>query len=170
MMNDTAKKVMAPAMSLLMVAGAGAAAVVPALGAQQAVAAPAAAAVQAQAGAVAPTTQTFAQVMDVVGCFAYDQLATTPAIDISSVFAKAAAALCASAPEYGLTCACGALQVTAPGASLEATVPDLATEDEASSYTLKCACASNVAGGGAVANADVSGVSLAGVAKAAGAR
>lgn len=170
MMNDTAKKVMAPAMSLLMVAGAGAAAAVPALGAQQAVAAPAAAAVQAQAGAVAPTTQTFAQVMDVVGCFAYDQLATTPAIDISSVFAKAAAALCASTPEYGLTCACAALQVTAPGTSLQAAVPDLAAGDETSSYTLKCACASNVAGGGAVANADVSGVSLAGVAKAAGAR
>ena len=170
MMNDSAKKVMAPAMSLLMVAGAGAAAVVPALGAQQAVAAPVAAAVQGQMAATAPTTQAFAQVMDVVGCFAYDQLATTPATGISSVFAKAAAALCASAPEYGFTCACAALQVTAPGASLQVTVPDLAAEDEASSYTLKCACASNVAGGGAVANADVSGASLASVAKAAGAR
>lgn len=166
MMSKSAKKVMAPAMSLLMVAGAGAAAV-PVLSVQQAAAVTAE---QVQASAVVSTTQAFARAVDVVGCFAYDQLAVTPVSDISSVFAKAAATLCASAPEYGLTCACDALQVTAPGASFQATVPDMAAEDETSSYTLKCACASNVAGGGAVANADVSGVSLAGVAKAAGAR
>lgn len=55
------------------------------------------------------------------------------------------------------------------GSTIEATVEDLASEDGAASYTVGCACSSNVAGGGAIVNADVSGVSLASVAQRVGA-
>ena len=41
-----------------------------------------------------------------------------------------------------------------------ATVDELAGEEEATSYVMACSCATNVAGGGAIANAEVEGVSL----------
>ena len=44
---------------------------------------------------------------------------------------------------------------------MEATVAEMAEEEGADSYVLGCSCASNAPGGGAIANAEVSGVSLA---------
>ena len=70
--------------------------------------------------------------------------------EISGVFCKAAATLCASLPTYG----CEAVKAAA------ATVDELAGEEEATSYVMACSCATNVAGGGAIANAEVEGVSL----------
>ena len=37
---------------------------------------------------------------------------------------------------------------------------ELAGEEGAASYVMACSCATNVAGGGAIANAEVEGVSL----------
>lgn len=104
----------------------------------------------------------------VEGAFSYDQAALTPSGDIAGVFAKAASAVCASLPDY---CACvqRAVAVSGPGGSFEAAVADMAGAEGAQSHVMGCACASNVAGGGAVANAEVSGVALASVAELAGA-
>lgn len=104
----------------------------------------------------------------VEGAFSYDQAVVTPAGDIAGVFMKAANAVCASLPDY-CVCMQRVVAVSGPAGAFEATVDDMATEDGAQSYIMGCACASNVAGGGAVANAEVSGVSLASVAALAGA-
>ena len=45
--------------------------------------------------------------------------------------------------------------------TMEATVAEMAEAEGADSYVLGCSCASNAPGGGAIANAEVSGVSLA---------
>ena len=164
-MKEATTKIVAPAMSLLMVAGAGA-------GVAGAVVAPdtaQAVAVQREANQVA-SGQARACAVQIAGEFAFSQAAVTPNATISEVFAKAAATLCASMPAYSDACACQALLVSAPGAFSEATVGQLSAGAESSSYTLACACATNAPGGGAVANADVSGLSLAGLARAMGVR
>ena len=86
----------------------------------------------------------------VEGSFSYDQDAVTANAEISGVFCKAAATLCASLPTYGCE--------TAKAAAI--TVAELAGEEGAASYVMACSCATNVAGGGAIANAEVEGVSL----------
>ena len=86
--------------------------------------------------------------------------------EISGVFCKAAATLCASLPTYGCEAVkaaavkAAAVTVAGPNASFTATVDELADEEEATSYVMACSCATNVAGGGAIANAEVEGVSL----------
>ena len=88
----------------------------------------------------------------VEGSFSYDQDAVSSNAEISGVFCKAAATLCASLPTY--------VTVAGPNASFTATVDELAGEEGAASYVMACSCATNVAGGGAIANAEVEGVSL----------
>ncbi|MEC4271650.1 hypothetical protein VJ923_00570 [Adlercreutzia sp. R25] len=98
----------------------------------------------------------------VEGTFGYSQDAVTSNAEIGSVFSKAAATLCASLPTYSCeTVKAAAITVSGPTASFEATVGDMAEDDEATSYVMACSCATNVAGGGAIANAEVEGVSLA---------
>ena len=81
--------------------------------------------------------------------------------EISGVFCKAAATLCASLPTYGCEAVkAAAVTVAGPNASFTTTVDELAGEEEATSYVMACSCATNVAGGGAIANAEVEGVSL----------
>ena len=97
----------------------------------------------------------------VEGSFSYDQDAVTANAEISGVFCKAAATLCASLPTYGCeTAKAAAITVAGPGASFTATADELAGEEGAASYVMACSCATNVAGGGAIANAEVEGVSL----------
>lgn len=104
----------------------------------------------------------------VQGTFSYDQGATSSNQTISDMFRKAAAVLCTAMPQYGID-AVNAITVTGPdGASFAATVDEMATDEDATAYTIACACASNVAGGGAIINADVVGVSLASLAAMAG--
>ena len=103
-------------------------------------------------------------VKTVAGQFAFDQDAVSTTGSISSVFCKAAASLCASLPQYGTQHASQLIAISGNGTTFTATVNDLAAEGDAQAYTLACACATNVAGGGAVANANVSGVSLATIA------
>lgn len=72
-------------------------------------------------------------------------------------------------PQYGID-SVNAITVTGPdGVSFAGTVNEMAADEDATAYTIACACASNVAGGGAIINANVAGVSLASLAAMAGA-
>ena len=65
----------------------------------------------------------------VEGSFSYDQDAVTANAEISGVFCKAAATLCASLPTYGCeTAKAAAITVAGPGASFTATADELAGE------------------------------------------
>ena len=107
--------------------------------------------------AAADAADTEAPARAVEGTFSYTQDALSSNAEISGVFCKAAATLCASLPTYGCETAKAA---AGPNASFTATVDELAGEEEATSYVMACSCATNVAGGGAIANAEVEGVSL----------
>ena len=138
------------------------------VGAGAAVAAPAVSAVTADAGVayaavVDDAAPAKGAVADVKGDFGYTQLAVTSTTDITGVFSKAAAVLCAGLPDYAVEGVAGAIQVTG-ATGMQATVADMSADEAAQSVLMACACATNTAGGGAVANADVSGVTLATVA------
>ena len=47
-----------------------------------------------------------------------------------------------------------------PNAEFTTTVEEVAGEEEGTAYVMACSCATTVAGGGAIANAEVEGVSL----------
>ena len=96
--------------------------------------------------AAADVADTEAPARAVEGTFSYTQDAVSSNAEISGVFCKAAKA--------------AAVTVAGPNASFTATVDELAGEEEATSYVMACSCATNVAGGGAIANAEVEGVSL----------
>lgn len=124
---------------------------------EPAAAAPAAATTLAAADAA----DTEAPARAVEGTFSYTQDAVSSNAEIGGVFCKAAATLCASLPTYGCEAVkAAAVTVAGPNASFTATVDELAGEEEATSYVMACSCATNVAGGGAIANAAVEGVSL----------
>lgn len=109
-----------------------------------------------------------ASVARVEGSFSFDQDAVSSNESLRQVFAKAAAALCEGLPVYELTSELtsdGSILVSGPGGFMEATVADMAEEDGSSAYVMGCACSSNGAGGGAIANAEVSGVALESVAR-----
>ena len=137
-----------------MMATAGIAGAVPAFADE----APAAAEAQAvEAGA--------AEQKAVEGEFAFTQDAVTS----MGVFAKAAAAACASLPDYAATCTCLQIAVASGDVQLIATVQEMMVDDDVETHIMGCACSSNVADGGAVGNAEVSGVSLASLAAMMGA-
>ena len=109
------------------------------------------------------------QTAAVTGQFAYDQNVTTASDSIRDVFAMAAATLCASVPDYGATSLGQAIDVRGPHSY--ALSPSRASEDaDNDGFLLACSCATNVAGGGAIANAHVQGVTVASVASTARAR
>lgn len=118
-------------------------------------------------GAAAEMPGAFAS-QNVEGTFSYSQDAVTDNATITNVFKKAMATLCTGLPQYA---AQEVHSMVIKGSStMEATVEEMAAEEGTTSYTVGCACSSNVAGGGAIVNADVSGVSLASVAQLVGAR
>ena len=152
----TTKTIGAAASGLLLLSSAALAAA-PAVMDITADAAPTSAVAQADERAAATT-----EAQCVEGQFSYDQGATTSNKAIASVFAKAAATLCGPSGESRAGIIAQAIQVNcATGACFEATVADMADEQGADSYTIGCSCATNGPGGGAIANAEVSGVSLA---------
>lgn len=109
-------------------------------------------------------------VANVEGSFAFDQNTVSSNSYIADVFNKAASSLCASMPDYNVKQA-GQI-ITVDGMvdrSFEATVDDMTADEGAVALILACACSSNLAGGGAIANAEVSGVSLESIAQMAGA-
>lgn len=98
----------------------------------------------------------------VQGEFAYDQATVTPTATISAMFTKAAATLCATAPEYAQQCVVNCpIHVTGNGAAMDATVADMAGEDGNKAMIMGCACSTNAAGGGAIMNAQAEGVAIA---------
>ncbi len=102
-----------------------------------------------------------AQASVVAGRFSYDQTAVSATSDISNVFVKAAASLCVSLSDYEVSAIEKAMRISmAGGPAIEATVSDIADAEGVQSYTMACACASNLPGGGAIGNAEVEGVSL----------
>ena len=127
---------------------------------------PAAGAVQtAKDSTVAAPT---ARVADVAGVFAFDQSAVTDNRDIASVFRSAAATLCTSLPKYAVEGMGSDTLVSGPADTYGIVVGDSAQSD-GDTVMIGCVCASNVAGGGAAANARVTGVSLQSLATRAGA-
>ena len=157
-MTTSAKTIGAAASSLILLSSAALAAA-PAVMDITADASPAAATRQATEASVAAEAT---GVQRVEGQFSYDQGVVTSNETIASVFAKAAATLCqATADGYGVYTA-QAIKVSVAGSpAMEATVAEMAEDEGADSYVLGCSCASNAPGGGAIANAEVSGVSLA---------
>lgn len=159
-MTTSAKTIGAAAGSLILLSSAALAAA-PAVMDITADATPAATVEQATEARAAES----AVVQRVEGQFSYDQGVVTPNAELSSVFTKAAATLCQTPEEESAGVIAETIKVTLAGAELmEATVADMAESEGASSYTIGCACASNAPGGGAVANAEVSGVSIASLA------
>lgn len=139
--------------SAAMLAVTGAANVAPALAAQ-----PDDAAIVAEQGtATAPEA---AQAV-VQGEFSYSQEIITPNATISSVFAKAAATLCKTATQECTACCASAIAVGGDVTNgFSATVAEMSEEDLTQALIMGCSCASNAAGGGAIANAEVEGVPL----------
>lgn len=119
--------------------------------------------------ATSPTAQATSQasgivrVANVQGLFAFDQTTATPNERIADVFQKASATLCGASTELAVT-APDDWGITVSGDVANpytATLGELAQSDGTQTQLMGCSCASNPAGGRAVVNADVSGVSLA---------
>lgn len=145
-------------------AGAGVASVAPAL-ADAAI--PSAVVVQT---AESDVERDGAAVVDMQGSFSYDQGTTSSNTSITKVFAKASATLCVSMPSYGVVALTQAIAVSGDvDSAFAATVAEMAADADARAMVMACACASNVPSGGAIINAEVSGVPLEYIANRAGA-
>lgn len=111
-------------------------------------------------GAVCATDEATTAPARVEGSFSFDQNAVTSNEEIASVFVKAATSLCADLPEYGVQQAEGAIRLKLRDQIMDAYVADVEA-GEATSLVMGCACGTNGPGGGAIANAEVEGVSVA---------
>ena len=146
--------------SATVLAASGVLAAAPAL-AQDASTAPAGTEIEQASGAQAEGIVSVAQVQ---GEFTYTQDALTLNDSIANVFMRAAASLCATAPDKAVACNAVAIAISGDVAnSFIATVGEMSEADGSTTYTMGCTCASNGPGGGGVANAEVEGVSLASV-------
>ncbi len=157
-------KVVGAASAAVLLAGSGAA-----LAAVPAMAVPAEGGVQAAVAAAGQGTVGTAAVpaKTVSGRFLFTQEMTTTTDVIRTVFAKASAVLCSSLPQYGMADAGAPVTVTGPDGAVLGTLDELAG-DEGSTIMVGCACATNSPGGGAIANAGVSGTTLAALLAAVG--
>lgn len=93
------------------------------------------------------------------GEFSYTQDAITANEAIRGVFAKASSAVCASLPAYDLSHMGLKTIVKNGSAEMIACIEDM-LDGKPSTKIVGCACSSDIAGGGAVANAEVSGMSI----------
>lgn len=104
------------------------------------------------------------------GFFSFDQNKVSANAHIAEIFTKASAVLCDSLPNYEVNTPGQTISVTGTvDTSFDATVSDMAEEGETSEMIMACACASNVPAGGAIVNAEVSGVTLESIVGLAGA-
>ncbi len=105
---------------------------------------------------------TFTRVSQVQGDFSYDQDTLSSNDQITSIFNKAAASMCSTESQsYGIAEEQQPISVTGMiGNEISATVQDMAKAAGAVGYIIACSCASNLSGGGAIANAEVEGVSF----------
>lgn len=160
-MNKNAKKITGALTSLTLVAGAGA--VVASTAVQAEAATETQAAVAVENGFQGESSLASAPIEN--GVFAYSQTALSSNKTIAEVFCKAAATLCASLPDYGGSYVQSAITVSGNADNaFSATVDEMADREGAAKHVMACSCASNVPGGGAIANAEVEGVSLESVA------
>ena len=160
-MNKNAKKITGALTSLTLVAGAGA--VVASTATQAEAATDTQAAIAVETGSQSESN--LVNVPTVSGTFSYSQTALTPNKTITEVFCKAAATLCASLPDYGCSYVQASINVSGDvDNAFSATVSEMTDQEGAAKHVMACACASNVPGGGAIANAEVEGVSLESVA------
>jgi len=121
--------------------------------------------VEAAAAQEAEAFSPFVRVANVQGTFAASQDVLSTVDEIAGMFRKASAAMCASLPNYDVTAVQAPIAVTGDVENpFDATVTQMVEEQGGQSYILACACASNVPGGGAIANAQVEGISLAAIA------
>lgn len=144
--------------------GASAASVAPALADT---AAPSAAVVQVSGSGA---EKSGASAVNMQGSFSFDQGATSSNASITKVFVKASATLCMSMPSYGAAALTQAIAVSGDvDSAFAATVAEMAADADARAMVMACACSSNVPSGGAIINAEVSGVPLEYIANRAGA-
>ncbi|WP_251230197.1 hypothetical protein [Adlercreutzia aquisgranensis] len=108
------------------------------------------------------------RVADVAGAFAFNQEAVTGNRDIATTFRTAAATLCASLPKYAVD-EVATVCVNGPAGSSFAMIAGADGASDVENVMIGCVCATNAAGGGAAANARVSGTSLQSLAARAGA-
>lgn len=95
---------------------------------------------------------------NVEGLFSFDQNTVCANEQIAGTFKKAVSALCTSMPHYGIA-HFAPFAIGADTNDVQATLA-AASEEGEQSRIMGCACSSNLAGGGAIVNARVSGVSL----------
>lgn len=105
----------------------------------------------------------------VQGAFTFSQDELTPNKTIATVFKTAANALCSSMSRYAEGMAAPIRMGGDVPHAFTATIGEM-TEEGAVSSIIGCACSSNQPGGGAIANAEVSGVPLASIAAKVGIR
>lgn len=105
----------------------------------------------------------------VVGEFSYTQDATTENAALTNVFQKAVAGVCLTLPAHSANSCATGIEISVNGAAmLDPATFEKMIEEGSVEELLACACSSNVAGGGAIGNAKVSGTSLAALAEKAG--
>lgn len=106
------------------------------------------------------------QAVKVEGVFNYDQTVMSSHKNISDVFIKASTALCNAMPNYGGVELARVISISGENTpSFEGTLGEIAQQTEEGTMIMACACSSNIAGGGAIINAEVSGVSVASLMK-----
>ncbi|WP_139651320.1 hypothetical protein [Raoultibacter phocaeensis] len=164
--KQTAKKAGA-VVGVVALASAGIAGAMPALASENPAAIPA---VQTTEAAVSGDAAAKG-VANVQGTFGFDQATVSSNAGITQVFAKASAMLCNGLPNYGMMTMAQSIMVSGDvDTAFAATVSEMAEKTEAKSLLMACACASNIPGGGAIVNAEVSGVTLESLAAMAGAQ
>lgn len=108
-------------------------------------------------------------VSQVQGAFAFDQARVTPNAQIKDVFVKASASLCNTfnVMDSALTNFYLSVGGDVPN-PYSATVAEIADEEGSTTQLMGCSCTANSAGGWAVAQARVEGVSVSSIAEKAG--
>ncbi len=108
-------------------------------------------------------------VSNVQGTFAFDQNRETPNAQIKEVFLKASASLCNTYDVMESALADFYLSVGGEiPTPYSATIGQIAEEQGSASQLMGCSCTANSAGGWAIAQARVEGVSVASIAQKAG--
>jgi DMSO/TMAO reductase YedYZ molybdopterin-dependent catalytic subunit len=113
--------------------------------------------------------QNLVKVANVQGTFSFNQDTETSNDAIKAVFQKAKSAICTAVPVY--ESAMEEFLISVGGAvptPYAATVAQMAEQTETATTTVSCSCTSNSAGGWAIANSRVSGVSVSDMARLAG--
>lgn len=105
---------------------------------------------------------TYVSVPNVQGEFSYDQTTTMSNERIANVFRKASSIVC-GAKNYQSNATAGNWEITVAGdvdAGFTATLDDIKKSNAATKKVMTCACSNNLAGGGAIATANVEGASI----------